>query len=80
MAIINQLQQLAQDHPREGFWKSYYRLRNKSEKVKKRLPERVKEPLLIPIHFTHTWSIDVMHDVLTTGRTFRTFNGIDDYN
>lgn len=100
MTIINQLQQLAQDHPREGFWKSYYRLRNKGEqinhkrlhrvykkiglplrrKVKKRLPERVKEPLVIPTHFTHTWSIDFMHDVLTTGRKFRTFNVIDDYN
>lgn len=100
MTIINQLEQLAQDHPREGFWKSYYRLRNKGEqvnhkrlhrvykqiglplrrKVKKRLPERVKEPLVIPAYFTHTWSIDFMHDVLTTGRKFRTFNVIDDYN
>ena len=100
MTIINQLQQLAQDHPREGFWKSYYRLRNKGEqinhkrlhrvykkiglplrrKVKKRLPERVKEPLVIPTRFTHTWRIDFMNDVLTTGRKFRTFNVIDDYN
>lgn len=100
MTLINQLQQLAQDHHREGFWKSYYRLRNKGEqinhkrlnrvykkiglplrrKVKKRLPERVKEPLVIPTHFTLKWSIDFKHDVLTTGRKFRTFNEIDDYN
>jgi putative transposase len=98
--IIDQLQKLAVDHPREGFWKSYYRLRNKGEqvnhkrlhrvykkiglplrrKVKKRLPERVKEPLSVPNRFTHTWSIDFMHDVLNNGRKFRTFNVIDDYN
>jgi putative transposase len=100
ITIIEQLQKLASDHPREGFWKSYYRLRNKGEqvnhkrlhriykqmglplrrKVKKRLPERVKEPLSIPTHFTQTWSIDFMHDVLQNGRKFRTFNVIDDFN
>jgi putative transposase len=98
--VIEQLQKLAADHPREGFWKSYYRLRNKGEqinhkrlhrvykqiglplrrKVKKRLPERVKEPLSVANHFTHTWSIDFMHDVLSHGRKFRTFNVIDDFN
>ena len=98
--LIDQLQRLATDHPREGFWKSYFRLRNKGEqvnhkrlhrvykqmglplrrKVKKRLPERVKEPLTVPTCFTHTWSIDFMHDVLNNGRKFRTFNVIDDYN
>jgi hypothetical protein len=27
-ARLIKLRQLAQDHPREGLWKSYYRLRN----------------------------------------------------
>lgn len=87
-------------HPREGFWKSYYRLKNSGEKVnhkrlhrvykqlglplrrkiKKRLPARVKEPLVQPPHFTHTWSIDFMSDALQNGRKFRSFNVIDDYN
>lgn len=98
--LIDKLQELSASHPREGFWKCYYRLENKGEhvnhkrlhrvykqiglplrrKAKKRLPARVKEPIIIPKAFTQTWSIDFMSDALSNGRKFRSFNVIDDYN
>lgn len=98
--LIDHLSKLSEAHPREGFWKSYYRLRNAGEivnhkrlhrvykqmglplrrKAKKRLPARVKEPIVVPITFTDTWSIDFMSDALSNGSKFRSFNVIDDYN
>jgi putative transposase len=71
--LTKRLEGFAKDHPREGFWKCYYRLRNSGDKVnhkrlhrvykqlglplrrkvKKRLPTRVKEAIVIPKVFTH---------------------------
>lgn len=99
-ALVDQLTRFSIDHPREGFWKCYYRIRNAGQKVnhkrvhrvyvkiglsirrkgKKRLPARVKEPIVIPEEFCHTWSIDFMSDALSNGRKFRSFDVIDDYN
>lgn len=53
---------------------------NLRNKRKKRLPARVKEPLLCPIYPNVTWSLDFMHDTLANGKTLRTLNVIDDFN
>jgi putative transposase len=53
---------------------------NIRRRAKKRLPERVKQPLMIPGGPDQTWSIDFMSDALVDGRRFRMLNVIDDYN
>ena len=50
----------------------------KRSRLKKRLPARVKSPLVIPSEPNTTWSIDFVSDRLQSGRTFRVLNIIDD--
>lgn len=49
-------------------------------KPKKRLVREKPEPLAQPKEINQSWSMDFMHDQLTDGRSFRTFNVIDDFN
>jgi len=49
-------------------------------KPKKRLPKREPMPLVQPEAANVYWSVDFMSDVLQSGRTFRNFNVIDDFN
>jgi putative transposase len=53
---------------------------NLRRKYKRRLPERVKQPLEQPESINQSWSMDFMSDVLISGKRFRTLNIIDDYN
>lgn len=49
-------------------------------KPKRRLKREVPDPLAVPRQINVMWSMDFMHDALADGRSFRTFNVIDDYN
>lgn len=53
---------------------------NLKRKGKKRLPRAAREVLVQPLAPNLCWSIDFMRDTLYSGRTFRTFNALDDYN
>ena len=62
-------------------WRVYRELKlNQPRRGKRRLPARIREPLIIPSQRNDTWSADFMSDALWSGRRFRTFNVIDDYN
>lgn len=53
---------------------------NIRRRSRKRLPERVKQPLLTPTAPNQMWSIDFMTDRLEDGRSFRLLNVMDDFN
>jgi len=53
---------------------------NIRRRAKKRLPDRVKQPLTIPEAPNQVWSIDFMSDTLVDGIRFRLFNVLDDFN
>lgn len=51
---------------------------NKRRKGRRRLPDRVKQPLVQPAQVNETWSVHFMSDSMIGNRKFRTFNVIDD--
>jgi len=53
---------------------------NIKRRRKRRLPARIKSPLVVPARPNEVWSVDFMSDALWSGRRFRTFNVLDDFN
>ncbi len=65
--------------------KRVYRIYRKLElnlriKPKKRIIRNKPAPLHIPQAINQVWSMDFMHDSLSTGRSYRLLNVLDDYN
>lgn len=62
-------------------WRVYKLMHyEKRSKLKKRLPARVKQPLVTPEGPNVCWSIDFVSDKLESGRKFRVLNIVDDYD
>lgn len=51
---------------------------NRKRKGKRRLPARIKQPLIKQNLINQSWSMDFMSDSMVGSRKFRTFNVIDD--
>jgi putative transposase len=51
---------------------------NKCIPLRRRLPARVKNPLVTPEDHNITWSMDFVTDTVRSGRKFRMLNVIDD--
>ena len=62
-------------------WRVYCAIKlNLRRRFKRRYKTQTPAPLLQPVRPNQAWSADFMSDTLADGRTFRTFNLIDDYN
>jgi putative transposase len=51
---------------------------NLPRRAKRRLPERIRQPLDVPAEPHRMWAMDFMHDTLFCGKRFRTLNIIDE--
>jgi putative transposase len=62
-------------------WRVYCQLRlNLPRRTKRRVPQRVRQPLLVEPRMNAVWAIDFMRDTLYSGRVFRTLNVLDEAN
>jgi len=53
---------------------------NLPRRTKRRVPARLRQPLVAPARLNEIWAIDFMHDSTYGGRRFRTLNVIDEGN
>lgn len=62
-------------------YRVYCQLRlNQKRRAKRRIPKRIRQPLIVPQRANQVWSADFMSDALYEGKRFRTCNVIDDFN
>jgi putative transposase len=68
-------------HPwnHKRLWRVYCQLRlNLPRRTKKRLPLRLRQPLVVVPQPNAVWAVDFMSDTLYGGRRFRTLNVLDE--
>lgn len=53
---------------------------NLPRRAKRRVPTRLRQPLVAPQALNQVWALDFMTDALYAGRKFRTFNVLDEGN
>jgi putative transposase len=53
---------------------------NLPRRAKRRVPHRLRQPLVAPTALNQIWALDFMHDTLYGGRRFRTLNVLDEAN
>jgi len=53
---------------------------NLPRRTKRRVPQRLRQPLVAPSTLNGIWALDFMHDTLYGGRRFRTLNVLDEAN
>jgi putative transposase len=53
---------------------------NMPRKIKKRVPKRERQSMIVLPYLNAVWAIDFMHDALYCGRSIRTFNVLDESN
>jgi putative transposase len=53
---------------------------NLPRRTRRRVPQRLRQPLEAPAQLNGTWALDFMHDALYGGRRFRTLNVLDEGN
>ena len=53
---------------------------NLPRRAKRRVPARLRQPLVAPAALNRVWALDFMHDALYGGRRFRTLNVLDEAN
>ena len=79
--LFTRLRNMGHPWNHKRVWRVYCLLKmNLKRKAKRRLPQRARKALAQPLSPNFCWSIDFMRDTLYSGRTFRTFNAVDDYN
>ena len=79
--LFLRLQRMGHPWNRKKVWRVYCAMKlNIRRRFKRRYRPEAPECLLQPIRPNQAWSADFMTDALMDGRSFRTFNVIDDYN